>query len=112
MAPRSSATTLRPASASSLERIPPVQPSPTTTTSTSLSLVTMARPLTHVRDADGFVRERLAAIFLDMVAMHGDHAGEADDGPAGLVAVAAIDRVGKHALDHGLIERSPEHAHR
>src|SRR5437764_12183040 len=44
--------------------------------------------------------------------MDRDDAGEADDGPAGLVAVAAIDRVGIHALDHRLVERGPEHADR
>src|SRR6267142_805892 len=42
MPPRSSATTLRPASASSFDRIPPVQPRPTTTTSTSFKRVAMA----------------------------------------------------------------------
>src|ERR1700726_2788746 len=92
--------------------MPPVQPSPTMTTSTSLSFVVMARPSTHVRDADGLVRERLAAIGLDMIAMHRDDAGKADDRPSRLVAVAAIDRIGIDALDHGLIERGPEHPHR
>ena len=43
-APRSNATTLRPASVSSLARMPPVQPRPTMTTSTSPSFVVMARP--------------------------------------------------------------------
>ena len=70
-----------------------VQPSPTMTTSTSLSLVVMACPLTHIRDADGFVRKRLAAKFLHVIAMHRDHAGEANDGPARFVAVTAIDRI-------------------
>src|SRR5882757_6209334 len=111
-APRSSATTFMPASVSSLARMPPVQPSPTTTTSTSLSFVVMTRPSTHVRDAERLVRERLAAIFLDVIAMHGDDAGKADDRPSGLVAVAAIDRIGIHALDHGLVKRGPEHPHR
>ena len=44
--------------------------------------------------------------------MHGDDAGKADDRPARLVAVAAIDRIGIHAFDHGLIQRGPERAHR
>src|SRR5882757_6790013 len=112
MAPRSSATTFRPASVSSLARMPPVQPSPTMTTSTSLSLVVMARPSTHVRDAERLVRERLAAILLDVIAMHRDDAGKTDDRPTRLVAVAAIDRVGIDAFDHGLIQRGPEHPHR
>src|SRR4051794_6248056 len=101
-----------PASVSSLARMPPVQPNPTMTTSTSLSFVVMARPSTHVRDAERFVRERLAAILLDMIAMHRDDSGKADDGPARLVAVAAVDRVGIHALDHRLIHRRPEQARR
>src|ERR1700721_2861368 len=92
--------------------MPPVQPSPTMTTSTSFSFVAMARPSTHVRDAERFARERLAAIFLDMVAMHRDDAGKADDRPSRLVAVAAIDRIGIDAPDPGLIERGPEHPHR
>src|ERR1700688_768087 len=112
MAPRSSATTFNPASVSSLARMPPVQPSPTMTTSTSFSFVAMARPSAHVRDAERFARERLSAIFLDMVAMHRDDAGKADDRPSRLVAVAAIDRIGIDALDHGLIERGPEHPYR
>src|ERR1700756_3454273 len=112
MAPRSSATTFRPASVSSLARMPPVQPNPTMTTSTSLSFVAMAVPLAHVRDAEGLVGERLAAILRDMVAMHGDDAGKADDGPSGLVAVAAVNRIGIHALDHRLIKGGPEHPHR
>src|ERR1700761_5470452 len=104
MLPRSSATTFMPASVSSLARIPPVQPRPTMTTSTSLSLVTMAPPSAQIRDAERFCREWLAAIVRDVIAMHGDRAGEADDRPAGLVAVAAVDRVGIHAFDHGLIQ--------
>src|SRR5882724_5731104 len=101
-----------PASVSSLARMPPVQPNPTMTTSTSLSFVVMARPSTHVRDAERLVRERLAAILLHMIAMHRDDAGKADNGPARFVAVAAVDRIGIHAFDHGLIQRRPEHAHR
>src|ERR1700710_1915820 len=101
-----------PASVSSLARMPPVQPSPTMTTSTSLSFVVMARPSTHVRDAERLVREWFAAILLDVIAMHRDDAGKADDGPARLVAVTAVDRVGIHAFDHGLIQHRPERAHR
>src|SRR5712671_7469452 len=92
--------------------MPPVQPSPTMTTSTSLSFVVMARPSAHVRNAERRGRERLAAIFLHMIAMHRDDAGKADDRPSRLVAVAAVDRVGIHALDYGLIKRGPEHPRR
>src|SRR3984957_13108511 len=113
MAPRSSATTFRPDSVSSFARMPPVQPNPTMTTSTSLSFVVMAfPPLAHIRDADGLVGERLAAILRDVVAMHRDDAGKADDGPSGLVTVADVNRIGIHALDHRLIKRGPEHPHR
>src|SRR4051812_16824422 len=112
MAPRSSATTFRPASVSSLARMPPVQPSPTITASTSLSLVAMARPSAHVRDADRIGGKFLVAILLDIVAMHRDRARESDHPPSGLVAVSAIDRIGEHAFPHGLIDRRPEHPRR
>src|SRR5262245_22722227 len=92
--------------------MPPVQPRPTTTTSTSLSLVAMARPSAHVRDPEDFGGVFLAAILLDVLAMHRDHARKADQLPAGLVAVAAIDRVGEHAFDYGLVQRAPERPHR
>src|SRR5262245_37732679 len=122
--PRSSATTFIPASASSLERMPPVQPSPTMTTSTSFSLVAMFVPCcvdacpvrktashfsgharsAQVRNAKDVSGVLLAAILLDVLAVHRDHAGEADHLPARLVAVAAVDRVGEHALHHGRID--------
>ena len=38
--------------------------------------------------------------------------GKADQLPTGLVAVAAVDRIGEHALHDGLIEHAPERAHR
>src|SRR6185295_804724 len=101
-----------PASVSSLARMPPVQPNPTMTTSTSLSFVVMASSSAHVRDAKRLVRERLAAVLLDVIAMHRDDAGKADDGPARFVAVAAVDQLGIHAFDHGLIQRRPGRAHR
>src|SRR5258705_11460248 len=95
MSPRSSATTLSPASVSSFARMPPVQPRPTITTSTSLSFVAMCRPPSaHVRNADRFIGERLVLELLDVLPMHRDRAREADQPPAGLVAVAAMDRVG------------------
>src|SRR6202158_3462255 len=108
MAPRSSAPTFKPASVSSLARIPPVQPRPTMTASTSLSFVTMARPSTHIRNADRISRGGLATILRHVVAMHRDRAGESDHAPARFVAVAAVDRIGIHAFNHGLIERYPE----
>src|SRR5689334_12288477 len=111
MAPRSSATTLSPAFVSSFERMPPVQPRPTTTTSTSLSLDTMAPSSAHVRDAERIGGERLVEIFCDILAVDLDHAREADQLPARLVAVAAVDRVREHAFHDGLIERGPERAH-
>src|SRR5437899_9372091 len=112
MSPRSSATTLSPASVSSLARMPPVQPRPTITTSTSLSFVAMCRPPSaHVRNADGIIGERLVLEFLDVLAMHRDRAREADQPPAGLVAVAAMDRISEHAFHHGLIHHGPELAH-
>src|SRR4051812_42044472 len=110
MAPRSNATTVMPASVSSLARMPPVQPRPTITTSTSLSFVAMARSSAHVRDAERVDRERLVAKFLDVLAVHGNNAGKADHLPTGFVAVAAVDRVRVHAFDHGLIQRHPENA--
>src|ERR1700733_13189246 len=112
MLPRSSATTFMPASVSSLARMPPVQPRPTMTTSTSLSLVTMACPSTQIGDAERLARERLAAVVRNVIAVHRDGAGKTDDRPAGLVAVAAIDRIGIHAFDHGLVQRGPEGPHR
>src|SRR5690348_9855230 len=113
MSPRSSATTFKPASVSSFARMPPVQPRPTITTSTSLSFVAMCRPPSaHVRNADRFIGERLVLEFLDVLAMHRDRAREADQPPAGLVAIAAMDRVGEHALHHGLIHHGPELARR
>src|SRR5215468_626218 len=113
MSPRSSATTFNPASVSSFARMPPVQPRPTITTSTSLSFVAMCRPPSaHVRNADRFIGERLVFEFLDILAMYRDRAREADQPPAGLVAVAAMDRIGEHTLHHGLVHHGPELARR
>src|SRR3954469_25312602 len=109
IAPRSSATTFNPASASSLARMPPVQPSPTMTASTSFNLVAMSSSSAHVRDADGCGWKFLVAIFLDILPMHRDRAGKTDQPPARLVAVAAIDRVGEHPLHDRLVQRGPEH---
>src|SRR3954471_14973135 len=112
IAPRSSATTFSPASASSLLRIPPVQPSPTTTTSTSLSFVTIVFPSAHVGDAERIGGKFLVLVFFDVLAMHRDRTRKADQLPARLVAISAIDRVGEHALHYGLVEHGPERPHR
>src|ERR1041385_1927813 len=95
--PRSSATTFNPASVNSLERMPPVQPRPTTTTSTSFSFVAMPPSSAQVRDAEDVGGVFFAAILLDVIAVHRDGARKADQLPARLVAVAAVDRVGEHA---------------
>src|SRR5258706_809770 len=108
MPPRSSATTFKPAAESSLARIPPVQPRPTMTASTSLSLVAMASA--HVLDGDRRDGVLLAAVLLDVLVVHRERAGEAEQLPAGLVAVAAMDRVGEEPLDHGLVHRDEEDA--
>src|SRR5258707_11492295 len=104
MVPRSSATTFNPASANSLARMPPVQPSPTMTASTSFIFVAMSSPSAHVRDADGIGGEFLVAKLLDVLPMHRDRAGEADQPPARLVAIAAVDRVREHAFHHRLVD--------
>src|SRR3954469_14108084 len=90
--------------------MPPVQPRPTTTTSTSFKRVAMR--LAQIRDAEDFGGVFFVAILLDVLAMHRDDAGESDHLPARFVAVAAVDRVGEHALHHGLVEDAPEVAHR
>src|SRR5581483_1590496 len=132
MRPSTRATTFSPASSNSLDRMPPVQPRPTTTTSTSFSFVAMpssrvvcACPCrntgsrvsgtsasAHVLDAHRIDGEGLVLVLLDILPVHRDHAGETDHLPAGLVAVAAVDRVREHALNNGLIEGRPEHPHR
>src|SRR5260370_42171016 len=87
IAPRSSATTFSPALASSLLKIPPVQPSPTTTTSTSLSFVTISVPSAHVRDAEGIVGGKfLVLVFLPVLPMHRHPARKTHQLPTGLVA--------------------------
>src|SRR5262249_24485334 len=111
IAPSSSATTLRPASVNSLDRMPPVQPSPTMTTSTSFICVAIRPSLAQVRDADCTVWEWLSPEPCDVLAMHRDHARPADHFPPGLVAIAAIDRIGEHPLHHGLIDSGPEDLH-
>src|SRR5689334_15507551 len=107
--PRSSATILRPVGASSLAMMPPVQPMPTIRISTGGSLVAMAASSGHIRDADGIGREAAAvAVLLYIFGVVGHHAREAQHLPGDLVLVAAVDRVGEHALHHVLIEHGEE----
>src|SRR5207302_3065473 len=116
--PRSRPTTFRPDSASSFAMMVPVRPAPTIATSTGLSLVAMAAPpvvtaqqdvlrvpvLVHLGDAVDDILDRYRhcvvrhAVLLDMHGVDGGDAREADQLPAGLVAVAAIDRIGEEAL--------------
>src|SRR5215469_6630354 len=106
--PRSSPTTLRPALVSSRARMAPVQPIPTMTASTSLSLVAMAASSGEVGDR---LRPRgvaLAAILVDLVRVGGGQAGEADQLPSGLVAVAAVHGIGEEALDRDLVQAPEE----
>src|SRR5262249_41699647 len=95
---------------SSFARMPPVQPRPTMTASTSFNFVAILLPSAHVRDADGVRGEGLIAISLDVLAMHRDHAGETDQPPARLVAVATVDRIREHPFHPCLIEGGQEHA--
>src|SRR5262245_16320586 len=105
MPPRSSATTLMPASVNSFASIPPVQPRPTNTTSTSLSIFAMvALRSTHIRDAGRLAGEFLVLEIDDVLLIHLDHARETQHLPASLVFVATVDRVGEHPFNHGLID--------
>src|SRR5262249_58944869 len=110
IAPRSSATTLSPASVNSFARMPPVQPNPTMTASTSFNFVTILPPSAHVRDADGVGGEGLVAIFLHVLAMHRNHPRETDQPPAHFVADAPIDRIRKQPLQPSLITGGTEAA--
>src|SRR5262245_2221194 len=93
--------------------MPPVQPRPTMTASTSFILFAMSSSVSaHVRDAERVAGIFLVAKLLHVLIMHGDHSGEADDLPARLVPVAAVNRVGKHAFHDGLIHRGEEDARR
>src|SRR4029077_187600 len=93
--PRSSTTMERPVSASSLARMPPVQPSPTMTMSADLSCVAMALLSAQVLDRLRFDLVALVAIFLDHVDIHPDRARKADHLPHRAVAVSAVHRIGK-----------------
>src|SRR5262245_2774344 len=110
--PRSSTTMERPVSASSLARMPPVQPSPTMTMSADLSFVAMTASSAQVPDGLRGHVVRLVAVFPDVVLVHPDRAGEADHLPHRGVAIAAIHRVGEIPF-HGVVqERAEEDARR
>src|SRR6476646_8884331 len=122
--PRSRPTTCNPASESSLARMVPVRPTPTTTASTGFSLVAMS-VLPHeqhvlrmavlverrlaLEDVDDRDRQRVVrhAMLLDMLRIDGRDARKADQLPADLVPVAAVDRVGEKALDR-IVEQQVE----
>src|SRR5436853_5235589 len=122
--PRSRPTTCNPASASSLARMVPLKPTPTTTASTGFSLVAMS-VLSHeqhvlrvtvlverafaFQDVDDRYRQRVVrhAMLLDVLRVDGGHAGKADQLPADLVAVAAVYGVGEEAFD-GVVEEQVE----
>src|SRR5882672_3824721 len=123
--PRSRPTTLNPASASSLARMVPLSPTPTTTASTGLSRVAIGSVLPreqHVLRMPGLVERRLPledvddryrqrvvrhAVLLNVLRVHRGDAGKADQLPADLVAVAAVDRIGEEALD-GVVQQQVE----
>src|SRR4051812_23624606 len=104
--PRSRPTTCKPASASSLARMVPVKPTPTTTASTGFSLVAMSvfpyeqhmlgmsvliEHRLAFEDVDDRDRQRVVrhAVLLDVLRIDGGDAGKADQLPADLLAVAA-----------------------
>src|SRR5215472_5947559 len=99
-APRSSPTTLRPALVSSRERIAPVKPMLTTTASVSFNRFAIAASSTEVCDRLRVRDIALATEGIDLVGIGGGQAGEAEQLPADLVAIAAIDRIGEEA-GHG-----------
>src|SRR3954471_65415 len=122
--PRSRPTTCNPASASSLARIVPLKPTPTITASTGFSLVAtsvlfheqhvlrvtvLVERALAFQDVDDRHRQRVVrhAVLLDMLRVDGGYAGKADQLPADLVAVAAVDRIGEEALD-GVVEEQVE----
>src|SRR5438874_10228463 len=114
--PRSSPTTCRPASASSLARMEPLKPTPTTTASTGFSFVAMSVlsyeqhmlrvavlversfALEDVGDRHWQRVVRHAVLFNEMRVRRGD-ARKADELPADLAAIAAVDRIGEEAFD-------------
>src|SRR5262245_4435747 len=100
---RSSTTMERPVSASSLARMPPVQPSPTMTMSADLSFVAIVGPSAQVLDRLRFDVVAFVAIFLDLFAVHPDRPGKADHLPHRAVAIAPVHRIGKIPF-HGVLQ--------
>src|SRR5580658_5361805 len=95
--------TFMPDLASSAARMPPAAPTPTMTTSVFTMAMALAPPRVvgaRLQPDDGRARERLAALHV-RCREYGLGARETDLPPAREVAVAAIDRVGEHAL-HGV----------
>src|SRR5207302_8563852 len=127
--PRSSPTTCRPASASSLARMEPLKPTPTTTASTGFSFVAMS-VLSHeqhmlrmtmlverglaLEDVGDRHRQRVVrhAVLFNEMRVHRGDARKADELPADLAAVAAVDRIGEEALDGVLEQHVEEEARR
>src|SRR5260370_14508846 len=97
--PRSRPMTFMPALPSSAARIPPAAPTPTMTT--SVFSVAMAHILPSaglgLQADDGEPRERFAALHVRRGEFHLP-AGESHQAPSGEVLVAAVNRVGEHAL--------------
>src|SRR5438105_3363843 len=122
--PRSRPTTCNPASASSLARMVPLRPTPTTTASTGFNRVAMS-VLSHQKHMLGMAvlvehrfilqnvedrhRQRVVwhAVLLDVLRIDGRYAREAHQLPADLLAVAAVDRIGEEAFD-GVVEKQAE----
>src|ERR1700693_94954 len=108
--PRSSASTLRPASHSSWPMMAPVHPKPTSTASTGLRVIAMGlslRPAGTSFEADRGVRHALSVAghpFLVIVV----GARETNHLPPTPVFVAAVDRVGEVALLGVLPEHGEE----
>src|SRR5215471_13814192 len=105
--PRSSPTTCRPALVSSRAMMLPVQPMPTMTASTSFKRVVMAPSSRKVRDRLRRHGVSLVAVLLDQVGVGRGQARKADHLPRHLVAIAAVDRIGKEAF-HGDVEERVE----
>src|SRR5262245_28746964 len=98
--PRSSPTTVSPALVSSRAMMLPVQPMPTITASASFNRVAISASSRKVGDRLRLGDVALAAILVDQVGVGRRQAGKAHHPPRHLVAVAAVDRIGKEAL-HG-----------
>src|SRR5215207_3146576 len=96
--PRSRPTTVRPALVSSRAMMLPVQPMPTMTASTSFKRVAMAVSSRKIGDRLRLGDVALTAILLDCIGVSCRQAGEAHHLPGDLVAVAAIDRIGKETF--------------